>query len=256
MSDVLLAKLLLGPGLVVAASLAGRRWGSALAGVLVSIPIVLGPILLIITIEQGEAFGADAATSALLAMLALAVFVVVFERAGRTLRWELTTLLGWAAFLAVALLVSRIEPPPVVALVVAVCSFAAAIAVTPPPREPAGRTTPPPWWDLPARALATAVLILALTGAADGLGPALAGALAPFPVATTVVAAFVLAQDGPAAATEMLRGFMRGIYGTIAFCFLTAVLIEPLGTAAAFAIGFAGSIAVAVALLALRGSRA
>jgi hypothetical protein len=254
-SDVLLAKLLLGPGLVAAASLAGRRWGSTVAGVLVSIPIVLGPILLIVTIEQGEAFGADAATSALLAMLALAVFVVVFERAGRTVRWDLTTLLGWAAFLAAALLVSRIEPAPLVALVVAVCSFAAAIAVTPPPREPAGRTTPPPWWDLPARALATAALILALTGAADGLGPALAGALAPFPVATTVVAAFVLAQDGPAAATEMLRGFMRGIYGTIAFCFLTAVLIEPLGTAAAFAIGFAGSIGTAVALLALRASR-
>ncbi|MBN1529156.1 MAG: hypothetical protein JW895_08850 [Thermoleophilaceae bacterium] len=256
MSDVLLAKLLLGPGLVVAASLAGRRWGSALAGVLVSVPIVLGPILLIVTIEQGEAFGADAATSSLLAMLALAVFTVVFERAGRTLRWELTTLAGWAAFVVIALLVSRAETAPVVALVVAICAFAAAIAVTPPPPAPGERTTPPPWWDLPARALATAVLILALTGAADGLGPELAGALAPFPVATTVVAAFVLAQDGSAPATDMLRGFMRGIYGTIAFCFLTAVLIEPLGTAAAFAIGFAGSIAVAAALLAVRRSGA
>jgi hypothetical protein len=255
-SSVLLTKLLLGPGLVVAASLAGRRWGSAVSGVLVAIPIVLGPILLIITIEQGEDFGAEAATSSLLAMVALAVFTVVFERAGRTLRWELTTLAGWAAFLAVALLVSRVEAAPVAALAAAVAAFAAAIAVTPPPRSPAGPPTPPPAWDLPARAIATAVLILVLTGAADGLGPALAGALAPFPVATTVVAAFVLAQDGSAAATNMLRGFMRGIFGTIAFCFLTAVLIERLGTAAAFAIGFAGSIAVAIALLVARQSRA
>jgi hypothetical protein len=254
-TNVLLAKLLLGPGLVVAASLAGRRWGSAIAGVLVAIPIVLGPILLIITIEQGEAFGADAATASLLAMLALAVFVVVFERAGRTLRWELTTLAGWGAFLVVALAVSWLDAPPAAALALAVGSFAAAIAVTPPPRAPVGPATPPPAWDLPARAVATAVLILALTGAADGLGPALAGALAPFPVATTVVAAFVLAQDGSAAATGMLRGFLRGIYGTVAFCFFTAVLIEPLGTAAAFAIGFAGSIAVQIALLLARQSR-
>jgi hypothetical protein len=254
-TNVLLAKLLLGPGLVVAASLAGRRWGSAIAGVLVAIPIVLGPILLIITIEQGEAFGADAATASLLAMLALAVFVVVFERAGRTLRWELTTLAGWGAFLVVALAVSRLDAPLAAALALAVASFAAAIAVTPPPRAPVGPATSPPAWDLPARAVATAVLILALTGAADGLGPALAGALAPFPVATTVVAAFVLAQDGSAAATGMLRGFLRGIYGTVAFCFFTAVLIEPLGTAAAFAIGFAGSIAVQIALLLARQSR-
>ena len=107
--------------------------------------------------------------------------------------------------------------------------------------------------DLPARAVATAVLIIALTGAADRLGPALAGALAPFPVATTVVAAFVLAQDGPAAASEMLRGFLGAIFGTVAFCFLVAVLLEPLGTAAAFAIGLAG--AVPVQLVALNAQR-
>ncbi len=109
LSNVLLTKLLLGPGLVVAASLAGRRWGPAVSGILVAIPIVLGPILLIITIEQGESFGAEAATSSLLAMVALAVFVVVFERVGRSRRWEVTTLAGWAAFLAVALVLSEVR---------------------------------------------------------------------------------------------------------------------------------------------------
>ena len=249
MSSILLTKLLLGPGLVVGASLAGRRWGSAVSGILVAIPIVLGPILLIIAIEQGERFGAEAATSSLLAMVALAVYVVVFERAGRTLRWEVTTLLGWAAFLAVALAVSQLDVAPVPALIVACAAFALALRVTPPPTSPAGPRTPPPVWDLPARAVATAVLIVAVTGAADGLGPALAGALSPFPVATTVVAAFVLAQDGPVAATGMLRGFLRAIFGTVAFCFLVAVLLEPLGIAAAFAIGLAGTLAVQVVVL-------
>lgn len=249
MSSILLTKLLLGPGLVVGASLAGRRWGSAVSGILVAIPIVLGPILLIIAIEQGERFGAEAATSSLLAMVALAVYVVVFERAGRTLRWEVTTLLGWAAFLAVALAVSRLDAAPVPALIAACAAFALALWITPPPPTSAGPRSPPPSWDLPARAVATAVLILAVTGAADGLGPALAGALAPFPVATTVVAAFVLGQDGPVAATGMLRGFLRAIFGTVAFCFLVAVLLEPLGIAAAFAIGLAGTFAVQLVVL-------
>ena len=137
MTATLLTKLLLGPGLVVAASMAGRRWGSAVSGILVAIPIVLGPILLIITIEHGEAFGAEAATSSLLAMVALAVFVVAFERTGRTRRWEIATLAGWAAFLAVAVVLSEIDASPVVALVAAVAAFALALAVhRRPPRLP------------------------------------------------------------------------------------------------------------------------
>ena len=251
-----MTKLLLGPSLVVAASLAGRRWGSAVSGILVAIPIVLGPILLIITIEQGKSFGAEAATSSLLAMVALAVYVVAFERTGRTRRWEVATPAGWAAFLAVALLLSEVHASPGVALAAAVGAFALALSVTPPPPAPAGPRTPPPAWDLPGRAVATAVLIVALTGAAGELGPALAGALSPFPVATTVVAAFVLAQDGPAATTELLRGFLRAIFGTVAFCFLLAVLIEPLGTAAAFAIGLGGTLAVQLVVLTTQRQRA
>jgi hypothetical protein len=252
MSNILLTKLLLGPGLVVAASLAGRRWGPAVSGILVAIPIVLGPILLIITLEHGEAFGADTATSSLLALVALAVYVVVFERIGRTRRWQVATLAGWVAFLIVALSLSNVDASPVVALVAAIGAFALALYATPAPASDAGERTPPPAWDLPARAIATAILIVALTGAADELGSALAGALAPFPVATTVVAAFVLGQDGSAAATDMLRGFLRGIFGTVAFTFLVAVLIEPLGTAAAFSIGLAGTFVAQLVALAVQ----
>lgn len=253
MSNILLTKLLLGPGLVVAASLAGRRWGPAVSGILVAIPIVLGPILLILTLEQGETFGIEAATSSLLALVALAVYVVAFERTGRARRWELATLAGWVAFLAVALGLSQVDAAPIVALFAAIGAFVVALRVIP-PAAPAGPRTPPPAWDLPGRAVATGVLIVVLTGAADALGPALAGALAPFPIATTVVAAFVLAQDGSAAATELLRGFLGAIFGTVAFCFLVAILIEPLGTAAAFAIGLAGTVPMqVVALRAQRG---
>lgn len=255
MSNILLTKLLLGPGLVVAASLAGRRWGPAVSGILIAIPIVLGPTLLIITIEHGEEFGADAATSSLLALVALAVYVVAFERAGRSYRWEVALLGSGAVFFALAFVSSEISAAPVVALVAAIAGFVLAIRVIPPPLGPTRPRTPPPAWDLPARAVATAILIVALTGAAGGLGPALAGAFAPFPVAMTVVAGFVLAQDGPGATTYFLRGFLRAVFGIVAFCFLLALLIEPLGTAAAFAIAFAGGLAAQLLVVqAARGS--
>jgi len=46
---LLAAKLLLAPLCVVAVSLAGRRCGAAVAGVLGGLPVVAGPILLVET---------------------------------------------------------------------------------------------------------------------------------------------------------------------------------------------------------------
>jgi hypothetical protein len=42
---ILLAKLLLAPACVVAVSLAGRRWGVAVAGLLGGLPVVAGTLL-------------------------------------------------------------------------------------------------------------------------------------------------------------------------------------------------------------------
>jgi len=67
------------------------------------------------------------------------------------------------------------------------------------------------------------VLVLAITGAAGTLGPALSGVLTPFPIATTIVVAFWLAQDGPAASRSLLRGFVRALPG-FALCFFLAAL--------------------------------
>lgn len=63
---LLAAKFLLAPLCVVAVSLAGRRWGVAVAGVLGGLPVVAGPILLVETLLHGGDFGADAAAGTLL----------------------------------------------------------------------------------------------------------------------------------------------------------------------------------------------
>jgi hypothetical protein len=54
-------KLALVPFFILALSLAGRRWGTAVSGWLVALPVVAGPIVFFIGMEQGEAFAAGAA---------------------------------------------------------------------------------------------------------------------------------------------------------------------------------------------------
>ncbi len=241
--SLLLVKLTLAPALVVGSSLAGRRWGHEVSGLLVALPLVAGPILLITDLERGSRFGARAASAALLGLVALASFVVVFAHVSRRRGWLVAVGAGWLAFLTVALGFATVVLPAGVGLALAAGAYALAPRLMPPdPHLDSSADAALPVWDLPARAIATALLVLGLTGAAAGLGPTLTGVLTPFPISNTVLAAFVLVLEGPAHANAFLRGFLRGAFGFVAFCFLVAVLLVPLGTAAAFALALSGAL--------------
>ena len=86
---VLALKLLLAPLLVVVSSLAGRRWGPRVAGILVVLPIVAGPILLILYLDHGSQFTAEAASAATLGIVPLALFAVVIAYLSRHHGWFL-----------------------------------------------------------------------------------------------------------------------------------------------------------------------
>ncbi|QAY92927.1 hypothetical protein CUN63_24935, partial [Pseudomonas sp. ACM7] len=68
---MLLLKLLVIPGFLLLISLAGKRWGPSVAGWLSGLPVVVGPILFFLAIEQGQVFAAQSATAALSAMFAM-----------------------------------------------------------------------------------------------------------------------------------------------------------------------------------------
>jgi hypothetical protein len=249
---LLLVKLTLAPALVVGSSLAGRRWGHEVAGLLVALPLVAGPILLITELEHGRHFAAGAAAASLLGLVALVSFVVVFAHVARRAGWLGAVLAGWAAFIAVALAFGQASIAAGFGLALAFAAFALAPRLL--PADPHEQDTPLaelPGWDLPARAVATALLVLGLTGAAAGLGPRLTGVLTPFPVSNTVLAAFVLVLEGPVQLDDFFRGFLRGAYGFATFCFLVAVLVIPLGALGAFLIALCGALLAQVLARAL-----
>ena len=239
--SLLLLKLTLAPGLVTATTLAGRRWGPRVAGWLGGLPVVVAPILLAISLEHGRSFGARAAGGALLGLLSLTFFVLAYGWCARVMSWLPAAAIGWAAFAFGTLLLDQVDPPNWVALAL-VCSsfFAAAVLLPRAPAEPAGAA---PRFDLLLRAVATAVLVLVLTGLAGTLGPRLSGLLATFPVLATVLAAFTHAQDGPAAAAQLLRGFATGLVAFAVFCFTVAELLPEHGIAVSFLAGAGVSLA-------------
>lgn len=241
---LLAAKLLLSPLCVIAVSLAGRRWGMAVAGALGGLPVVAGPILLVETLLHGRGFGADAAAGTLLGLAALTAFVVVYGRVAVGVGPVPSVLCGWAAFLLGVAVLRLVQPPPGLSLVFVAACFAVGSRLLPPPPMATPAPIAPPWWDLPARALAALALVLALTAASGALGPHLSGLLAPFPVITSVLAVFTHAHGGAGRLDLLLRNFLRGFYGFAAFCFALTIALPASTTAAAF--GLAAAVALSV----------
>jgi hypothetical protein len=233
---LLAAKILLSPLCVVAVSLAARRWGMAIAGVLGGLPVVAGPILLVETLVHGPGFGANAAAGTLLGLAALTAFVVVYGRVAAGAGPGSSVLCGWSAFLIGVAVLSPLRPPAALSLLLVAACFALGRRLLPPAPSPPPAVAEPPWWDLPARALAALGLVLTLTALSGSLGAHLSGLLAPFPIITSVLAVFTQAHGGFATVSVLLRNFLVGFYGFAAFCFVLAIVLPALSTAAAFSL--------------------
>ncbi|MFI9811197.1 hypothetical protein [Saccharothrix variisporea] len=249
---ILLLKLCLAPVLVVGSTVAGRRWGADVAGILVGLPIVAGPILVISHLLHGAGFTAGAARSSLLGLVALAVFAVVFAHVARRFGWLVTTAVSWLAVLVVDVVLSLLRVWAVGAFAITVVAAAVALLLMPTVEPERLDGTRPPSWDLPGRAIATGLLVLAVTTASGALGPQWTGLLAPFPVATTVVAGFVHAQQGSAATARTLAGVLVGLFGFAVFCLFVAVFVGRMGGVVFFA---AAGVTVVVQLLVMRVRR-
>src|SRR4051812_41954368 len=236
-------KLTLAPALVAATTLAARRWGALVGGVVGGFPAVVGPILVAIDAQHGDAFAARAAAGALAGLVSLTAFVVAYGWLARRLSWAPALAMSWLLFAAVTFALEGVSPAALPALALVLACFAAGYFLLP---RSAERASPPPApsWDLPMRVGATAGFVVVLTASAGALGPRLSGLLAAFPVLASVLSAFMHAQEGADAVADFLRGLLSGLVGFAAFCFVVATLLPDAGPVAAFAAATAVALAV------------
>jgi hypothetical protein len=239
-------KLLLVPLLLAVVTLAGRRWGQGVAGWLGSFPIVAGPILLILSLEQGAAFGARAAQFALAGIAATMAFFVVYARLAQRCGWAsamLGSLLVWLA--AVAALMQLPHDLPV-AMGVALFSLAAsAPAMGSPETAPTPPPAPPPHrLELPARMAAGAGLTMLSSALAARFGADASGYAALFPVVGATAAGFNHATAGAASARAFLRGMTRGMWSVAVFCGVLTLALARWPVAAAFGAAVAATVAM------------
>lgn len=222
---MLLLKLTLVPLFIAAVTLAGRRWGSAVAGLLGGFPVVAGPIVILIALEQGQTFGATTATAAMSAVAALLAFGIAYCWASLRWTWPIALLCGLLAWGLIAPGLAMLPPAPGVALAVAVVALLATPRLLPTVGAPL-HIPQRGWGDLPWRMLAGALLTLAVTSAATTLGQVWSGIFAAFPVLGLILAVFTQRAQGGPQVTQFYRGMVRGLYSLVGF-FATLALLWP-----------------------------
>jgi hypothetical protein len=248
---LLAVKLLLAPGFVIGASVAARRFGPRIGGVIGGLPVVAGPILLVYALAHGRAFAANAAGGTLLGLVSLIAFVLVYGRLAGRVSWGASMLAGWLAFAVATAVFSTLSLPLGAALGLVAAALMIGLALLPRPGADTRLHGSPPAWDLPMRGMCALALVLALTAVSGWLGPQLSGLLAPFPIITTVLATFTHAQRGTGELLRLLRGLVGGFGAFALFCFTLALSLHRLDTAAAFALATALALAMQAGVIVL-----
>jgi hypothetical protein len=242
--NTLALKISVTPVLILAASLAGRRWGETVGGWLVGLPLTSAPVCFFLALDQGTGFAAAAGIGCLAGAAAEAGFTIAYGQMSRRFGWPAAlaaasfaffagvAVLGWAAL--------RLWP-----LVAGVCA-ALCLALRLMPRlDGRGLAVPAvPRWDIPARVVVATTVVLGITALAPTLGPRLSGLFATYPVFAAVMATFSHHARGPAAGLQVLRGLMTGLFAFTGFFAVLSLALQPLGIAA----GFAAATAVALVI--------
>jgi hypothetical protein len=241
--ESLALKLFLTPILVGTASLAGRRWGPAVSGWLVGLPLTSGPIVFFLVLTHGTPFATAVAVATLAGAISQAVFCLVY--AWLAVRWGwpralVASCLGFAAATAVLQYLTLSTKPlfllVALALTLALClmpGVADAVSI---------RVGPPPAWDIPTRMVVATAFVLLLTGSAAALGPQLTGLLAPFPLYGAILAVFAHHVHGAVSAVRVLRGLLLGLFAFASFFLVLAELLDQGNLVVAF--GAASAVAL------------
>lgn len=230
-----LFKIFAVPILVALATLAIRRWGAAVGGLLTGLPFMTGPTSFFLALDQGVDFAMAANTGVILAVAAVGPWTAAFYWLAGTFRWPVCMLGGLVAFAAVSAVLQPLQVDGRTAAAIACVSVLLSVALMPRVHFPKA-TAPPPWWDLPVRMIVAGLVVVLVTLLAERLGPRLSGIVATLPVVSGVVACFTQQSMGAAMTRAVLRGVATTMLAFIAFFVVVGETIGLMGLAPGYAL--------------------
>jgi len=241
--DILVLKLVLAPVIIGSASLAGRRWGHAVSGWIVGLPLTSGRVIFFLALSHDVSFAANAALGVISGGISLVLYTLTYAWLATRFRWYVALTGSLLVFAASTTLLQTVTLPILPVFLVVCAAIALGLRLMPNDVPETGDSEMGPW-DIPSRILIGTSFILFITGGASFFGSRLTGLLTTVPLYVTILTIFAHRHQGPAAAAYVLRGLLYGLFAFAGFFLTLSLLIEKAGIAASFL----SAIAVALAI--------
>lgn len=251
----LLIKLILMPLVITFVTLASRKWGNSIAGILGSLPWVAGPIILFIAIEQGKSFAIQSISGVMVGIIGWLVFCVVYILVGRRFNALISLFVGYLAYFLVGILLNPFLHLLTVNQWLGVCIFILIMGLKYFPeieKKNEGRSKVLRF-EILLRMLVITSFVVVITYFADILGPNWSGILTPFPIMTAVLAIFTHYTQGIYQVRRIYMGLFTGMFGFTLFLFLQAILLPHTSIFWAFVAGIIVDILITLLMKRLFG---
>lgn len=239
---LLLLKALLTPALLLAAMLITRRWGDRAGGWLLGLPIVSGPISIMLLLEHGERFAVSAAHSTLAGFIAGGAFCACYAWTSERYRWPVSLGASTLALLGTAWVLAPLQLDWLRSGLL-VAAMLALLAHTVANRPVVVRPSRMRKREVLLQVVISSAVVIVLTTFAAALGSNIAGLLAPLPVVSAVMATASIRRAGGGAANDLLRGAVAGSWGGAAFFAVTGAMLGLAAPVAVYATATAAALA-------------
>lgn len=227
------------PLVIGGVTIASKKWGNLVGGMIASLPWIAGPIMLFFTIEQGVDFAVNSVKGIMMGVVGVLAFCFAYIYSALKSKWYVSLLLAYLAFVVTTIFLKTCENIFNLDVWFAVAVVLSLVGLKIFPKlETQASTGQHLRYDIYLRMVIITVFVALITYLAKILGPTWSGILTPFPIITAILAAFTHYTQGAYGTSIILRGMLTGFIGFATFLFLQAKLLPYFPIATAFAIGF------------------
>lgn len=176
-------------------------------------PLVTGPIIFIIFLQEGGAFAAKTAHGALLGQVSLIAFAWSYALVALKAPWYISITCATVTFIGSVYLVSLIHVPLWLTFLLLIVALYLVNKFWP-KYEPITTPLSSPRWELYLRIGLVIALVFVLSEFSQTLGPSLTGGFSTYPVIATIMGTFNHKRFGANAAISLHHGLMQRLYIT------------------------------------------
>jgi hypothetical protein len=219
---MLYVKLIVMPIVMIIVTLASKKWGNTVGGLIASLPWVAGPILIFISLEQGKEFVVNSLPGVLVGIMGWLVFCSTFVVVGERYKAFWALIAGYIAYFIWGGLMKEVLDLYGMHTWYIITFLAVLIVLKlfPKVKNDAKESDKKLKYDLLLRVMMITSFVLALTHFAKLLGPGWSGIMAPFPIMTAVLGVFVHYTQGNYQTRTLFYGLLFGSFGFITFLLL------------------------------------